>query len=327
MGLIVREIESAALKGNLLGDPHRRKVVVYLPPGYAASDTRYPSTYFLHGFGVDALAYLAEFTIAAGPEWRSMGHMLDDLIERGRLPPTIVVFPDGSNRWGCSQWVGNPVQGDYDAYVAEEIVGYVDRTFRTIPDRASRGLTGSSSGGIGAYHLAVRHPDVFGAVAIRSADSYMQVTHMEYLFGLLNDCPPGGPEGPMRHSRPSWITYGLAVAYSPNVDRPPFYCDLPVRYPTGELIGEVWQRWLAYDPVVACRYHLDALRRLAIYLDVGSRDEHNFHFGHRILSERLRAAGVAHTALEHDGTHSSRWYERAALALEWLSTAAPPAVP
>jgi hypothetical protein len=161
---------------------------------------------------------------------------------------------------------------------------------------------------------------VFGALAVQSADCYMEVSHVAWLVKFVNACHPEGPRGPLPGNVWSWFAYGLAAAYSPNRDRPPYFVDLPIDYPTGELVPEVWARWLRYDPIRAVAPFADQLRRLrGIYLDVGCRDEHDLHLGHRLLHQRLDALHIAHDNHEHDGTHGSHGTERLELIHQWFS--------
>lgn len=128
------------------------------------------------------------------------------------------------------------------------------------------------------------------------------------------------PSGPIEGNVWSQIVYDYSATYSPNPERPPFYVDLPVAFPSGELLQDVWDRWLAFDPVVNFIDRLDNLRKLAgILLDVGSRDDYNLHWGHRLLSHRLSEAGIVHEARENPGNHGGRAPERTQLAIEWMS--------
>jgi hypothetical protein len=112
----------------------------------------------------------------------------------------------------------------------------------------------------------------------------------------------------------------LSATYSPNPDNPPFYVDLPMAWPSGELRQEVWDRWLSFDPVVNVHDRLDNLRELAgIMLDAGSNDDYNLHWGHRLLSHYLSEAGITHEHRENPGNHGGRARERYQMALEWLS--------
>ena len=91
-------------------------------------------------------------------------------------------------------------------------------------------------------------------------------------------------------------------------------------FPSGELLQEVWDRWLSFDPVVNCHDRLSNLRRLAgILLDVGCNDDYHLQWGHRLLSHHLHEAGINHAVRENAGNHGCRARERYQVALQWLS--------
>jgi hypothetical protein len=112
------------------------------------------------------------------------------------------------------------------------------------------------------------------------------------------------------------MVYAYSACYSPNPDNPPFYVDLPVAFPSGELVQEVWDRWLSFDPVVNWRSRVDNLRKLSgILLDVGRNDDYHLQWGHRLLSHYLRQAWLTRAvrtpairAVVH--ASASRWRSR-----------------
>ena len=108
--------------------------------------------------------------------------VLDPVFARMGVAPMIVVIPDGWTRLGCSQWVDSPVGGNFEQYLLHDVVAHVDDNYRTLPDPASRGVLGFSSGGCGAWNLASRNPDIFGAVAMLSGDSFLDMTHKTFLY-------------------------------------------------------------------------------------------------------------------------------------------------
>ena len=322
--LRIELIHARHLEKNKLGDPADRNLTIFLPRSYHKSKTRrYPAAYLLHGFGSSAWNWAADFNISTGPKWQSFTHSADALMAGRKCKEMILVMPDGWNRLGCSQWVDSGINGNYAKYVAEDVVNYVDANYRTVAERSHRMVGGVSSGGIGAFHVAGENPDVFGAVAIRSADCYFEVTHVPWLARLVNASWPKGFRGPLAGDFDTWYCYGLAAAYSPNPRKPPFYCDLPISFPTGELIDEVWQKWLHFDPIIAYERYVPAFRSMSVFTDCGSKDEYDFHLGHRILHERLKKARVKHVYEEFDGKHGNRNNERTLRTLEWFSSLLP----
>ncbi len=261
-GMIVHSrVESKHLAANLLGDPSERDLFVYLPPGYENSGRPYPTAYLLHPFGQDAERLVNPATDRQ--RWvPPLEDVLDPVFVRMGTPPAIVVIPDGWTRYGCSQWVDSPVCGNFEQYLLDDVVPRVDALYRTIRDPRSRGVLGFSSGGFGAWNLASRHPEVFGAMAVLSGDSFFDLTHKTMLYDYLSSIWPESPCGPVEGNELSQIVYACSASYSPNVDYPPFFVDLPVAFPSGEMIDEIWERWLSFDPVVNCQSRLHDLRRL-----------------------------------------------------------------
>jgi pimeloyl-ACP methyl ester carboxylesterase len=313
------EVRGERLAGNLLGDPIEHDVFVYLPPGYDPTVRRYPTAYLLHAYGQTAAEMVEPPT--DGPRWKPpMEDVLDSVFGRMGVPPMIVVMPDGTSRYGCSQWVDSPVTGHFEQYVVHDVVGFVDANFGTIADALSRGVFGFSSGGVGAWNLASNHPDVFGAMAMLSGDSFLDLTHKFLPYKYLNSIWPDAPDGPIPGNGLSEMVYDYAACYSPNSDNPPYFVDLPVAFPSGELRRDVWDRWLGFDPVVNVHDRLDNLRALSgILLDVGINDDYDLQWGHRLLSHHLTLAGITHEATENTGNHGGRSIERQQVALQWLA--------
>jgi S-formylglutathione hydrolase FrmB len=148
-------IHSAALAGNLVGDPADQTFTVYLPPSYETSTKRYPVVFLLHGYGDTNDAWIHHFNVPA---------MLDELIARHAIKEMIVVMPNAMNRFLGSFYANSPVTGHWEDFIAEEMVARVDHDFRTLARAESRGVAGLSMGGFGAIRLAMHRPDVFSVV-------------------------------------------------------------------------------------------------------------------------------------------------------------------
>lgn len=313
MAVVIDTVASAVLKGNPLGDPHERRVPVYLPPDYATSDTRYPVVYFLAGFGGGGIYLLSESL------WgETLPQRVDRLVRTGAIRPMIVVMADCLTRLGGSQYLNSDATGRYADHLVGELVPQIDARYRTLADREHRVVMGKSSGGYGATVLAMRHPDLFGLAVDHSGDKYFELcykadipaavaalAHHEHSAARFLAGFPHPPPERGRH----WFTLvnllAMASCYSPS-QAAPIGFDLPFDEHTAELRPDVWARWLAHDPVELVAAHADALRALRLYLlDCGRSDEHHLQYGGRIYAARLRALAIAHTYEEFDGSHTN----------------------
>lgn len=306
--VIIEEFHSVALEGNPLGDPATRRVPVYLPPGYDG-DRRYPTIYLLAGFGSRGLRFLNDDLWA-----ENIPQQMDRLIVEKKIQPAIVVMPDASTRYGGSQYVNSAATGNYDDHIVE-LVNHVDAKYSTTAEPAARAVVGHSSGGFGAVWHAMHHPEVFGLVADHSGDKCFELEFKPHFGDLLRYWERVGDEGLAELLRdPSaglaaGAPHGVisllatAAAYSPNAGSP-WGFDLPVDLHSGELRPDVWERWLAFDPLLIVDQHAEALRSLKLlYIDCARFDEYNLLYGARRFTQKLRSLEIPHHYEEYEGTH------------------------
>ncbi len=323
--IIIEDFESPALRGNRLGDPSRREIPVYLPPGYEAEGSRrYPVIYWLHGFiGVGYSAINRTMWVLSLPE-------LMDRVIRAGAPPAILVMPDGSTRYGGSQYLNSPATGRYEDYIIQDLVPYIDRKYRTKAGAAHRGVDGKSSGGYGALVLAMRHPEVFGGVASHSGDMYFESAYKPFFWKAINEINKHGgldeflrafeamPKKSRSATEALMMAVAMAMAYSPHADGS---YELPFDLTTGQINDAVWGRWLQWDPVYMVERYADGLRRMKlVYVECGAKDEWNLQFGARLLHQRLTGLGITHEHQEFDDDHGSINY-RYVESLRRLATA------
>ena len=313
--LVVETVHSRALEANTLGDSPVRRVAVWLPPSYAgAPDRRFPVIYWLAGYGSTG-----EMLFQGGPWAPGLGERLDRLVAEGRMGEVIVVAPDGFSRWGGGQYLDSPINGGHETHIARELVPEIDRRFRTRAERDARAIGGKSSGGFGALVLGMRHPDVFSAVAAHAPDTYFELSALPDVARAARTLRRhGGVAGFLAHfeaapvKRPDDFTtimmLAMAASYSPDAAQPGGVA-LPFDIETGELDAAVWRRWKAWDPVEMAGAHAEGLRRMKlVFIDAGTRDEHNLDLGARILVGRLRALGIAVVHEEFDDGHRGTAY-------------------
>lgn len=309
-------VESPALSGNPLGDPATRPVVVYTPPGYDPEGSRrYPALYVLHGYTGDVAAL-----ISTRPWETNVLQWADRLVREQRMPPALIVLVDGFTRLGGSQYLNSAHNGRYATYIVRDVVGHVDRCYRSIDAEGGRAVVGKSSGGFGAMHLVLAHPGTFGAFASHSGDSYFRYAHppafataqriLEAYDFNIRAYVEAFEKKPKR-SMPEYTTMEMlayAAAYSPR-SATAFDLELPFDRATGELRDDVFARWLAYDPAERIGTHRAELTRLRLrYLDCGRRDEYNLDIGSRVVAERIRELGLSVRHEEFDDDHRNVGY-------------------
>ena len=134
------KVLGASLEGNLEGNSADRDVLVFLPPGYAADETRrYPVVYALHGYSIGAEQWSKEIHVP---------QTIEGAFALGARE-MIVVLPDSKTVHNGSMYSSSVTTGDFERFIAHDLVAYVDAHYRTMPDRESRGLVGHSMGGYG----------------------------------------------------------------------------------------------------------------------------------------------------------------------------------
>ena len=320
-------IDSTALRGNPLGDPAQRPIQVYLPPGYDDSDARYPTVYVIQGY-TGHLAMWANRT----PFRQPFPETADAVFADGSVPGCIVVFVDAWTAYGGSQFVDSVGTGRYHSYLCDDVVAWVDARYRTIPDPASRAISGKSSGGFGAMITPMLRPDLFGHLATHAGDSLYELSYLP-AFGAAARALRGY-DGDVRAwwadfgSRTAFTKpedglllnlYGCSAAFSPADDGTP---QLPFDARSGRPIDALWQRWLDWDPVRMLDIHADAVRGLlSVWIDAGTSDEYFLDLGAEAFRTGLATLGVPDERVHFelfDAGHAAIDY-RYPIALRWLA--------
>lgn len=293
------KVHGTSLEGNLEGDAVDRDVIVFLPPSYATSKTRrYPVVYALHGYSIGADQWTHEIQVPQTVEGAfALG-----------VQEMIVVLPDSKTLFGGSMYSSSVTTGDFERFVAHDVVAYVDAHYRTIPARSSRGLAGHSMGGYGAARIAMKYPDVFGSVYIMSpcclsprAAAPANPDFDKALAAIKTSADTAGLPFPLRAQLAS------AAAWSPNPKNPPLYLDLPTK--DGAPQPDVLARWTANAPLAFVDQYIGNLRLYrAIAIDAGDQDMTRIDAGK--LHDALDRYGIANSFEIYHGTHTSAVADR-----------------
>jgi enterochelin esterase-like enzyme len=321
-------VHGKSLERNLEGDSPDRPVVVYLPPSYATQpQRRYPVIYFLHGYGANADAYAR---VLALPD------SVDRAITAGSHE-VIVVIPDADSKYNGSMYSSSPTTGDWETFIARDLIEYMDAHYRTIASREGRGLAGHSMGGYGTMRVGMKRPETFLAMYAMSSCCLLNdpgaargagagaapaaargngqapataAPQGQAQPGRATEAGPGRGAAPGRGGRGNAFANApkaQAAAWAPNPKNAPDFFDLPTK--DGQLQPLIAAKFLANSPLVMLDQYVPALKSMkAIALDVGDQD--NLAGSNRQLDESLTRLEVAHTFEVYEGDHGNRVGQR-----------------
>jgi enterochelin esterase-like enzyme len=292
------KVHGTALEGNLEGDAVDRDVFVFLPPSYATNKSqRYAVVYALHGYSIGAEQWSHEIHVP---------QTIEGAFAQG-TKEMIVVLPDSKTLHNGSMYSSSVTTGDFEQFIAHDLVAYIDAHYRTLANRLSRGLVGHSMGGYGATRIGMKHAVVFGSLYImspcclspRPAGSNPEVEKALESVKTPEDSAklPFFPRAQL----------ATAAAWSPDPKNPPLYLDLPSK--DGVPQPDVVARWTANAPLAFIDQYIGNLRSYrAIAIDVGDQDGLRVDTGK--LHDALDRYGIANTFEVYPGTHTSKVADR-----------------
>ncbi|MEA2337497.1 MAG: hypothetical protein QOE82_1504 [Thermoanaerobaculia bacterium] len=305
-------IHSAALEGNKLGDPADQKFAVYLPPSYASGSKHYPVVYLLHGIADTYEVWTDAWKIPA---------LLDRLIAEKKIAEFILVMPNARNRLLGSYYLNSSATGRWSDYIADEIVGAVDREFRTIATREGRGVVGHSMGGFGAVHFAMTRAEVFSAAYAISPCCLDAVGDIGWgnqaaWIGAMGFHSPADADATLAKGEFYPVAaYGLTAAMipdpsSPTFARMPMTMDHGMAMPSDPAYTAFVDQFPAQN-VRAARESLKSLRGLAF--DYGTSDQFaDVPAGVTNFTRALGELRIPYTLDVYDGDHRKKVVDRMA---------------
>jgi len=289
------KVHSREIEGNRLGTPADRDVLVVLPPSYDRDRARrYPVVYALHGYSIGADQWAKEIHLPQTAE---------GAFAKG-TPEMILVLPDSKNEYNGAFYSNSVTTGNFENFIADELVDAIDAKYRTLAQPASRGLVGHSMGGYGASRIGIRRAERFGALYVMSPCCQTpmgargltaeQLTQLQSLASpAASSALPFGLRGSL----------AIAAAWSPNPSKPPLFVDLPVDA-AGKERPEILAKWTANAPLAFLDQYVTKVRKYrAIALDVGDKD--TLVDDTRRLHEALDAQGIRNSFEVYPGTHTS----------------------
>ncbi|NOU17587.1 MAG: hypothetical protein HOO91_08515 [Bacteroidales bacterium] len=334
--LIHTIIPAPSLSNNLLYIPTEQYIAVYLPPSYDTTEKSYPVVYYLPGFG-DYVNYYTQFGVLQG---FFLKNSMDDLINSQQISEMIVVIVNGQHFSGGSFYVNSSVTGNWEDFVVKDVVGYIDKNYRTIKEAKSRAIAGHSMGGFGALNIAMHSPNVFSSVyalapglfdknGLKKSSLFSDEERINKYLTLRNLFK----KLPTDKARAKFINYasnhmmttndfytvfdlayGMAFAPNPKVKVP--YIDYPYTYKDNKLVANDlllkkykngfggWE-----EKVKTYKTNLQNLH--GIVIDVGNQDDYVWiregcDYVHKLLNEN----GIKNELIIYDGQHQDKVKER-----------------
>jgi len=316
-GRVVREkFHAPSLEKNVTREATDRDVSIYLPPNYDASpNRRYPVVYLLHGIGDNDETWTTPWV--KGASWQSLPDVMNRGIAEHRFGEMIVVMPDARTNWGGSFYTNSAATGNWEDFIVNDLVRYIDGKYRTLARPESRGLAGHSMGGYGAIKLGMKHPETYSVVyginpAVLGWGEDLSSDNPAFDFLLTKQ--PTTIEQAMGGGVYGVGIIVLAQAFSPNVNRPGVFADLPFERVAGKIqkAEPAYTRWTENMPLYMVEKYAGNLKKLRGFkFDSGYDDE----FKHipptaRGLSAALTKNGVNHVFEEYNGDHRNRMMGR-----------------
>jgi S-formylglutathione hydrolase FrmB len=299
-----------SLQNNKGGEEAIRRLSIYLPLGYEKGKQRYPVIYFLHGFAAEDKDMM---------EWIGFKNLMDSAIKAGQLRPCILVLPNSMSKYFGSFYTNSSVAGNWADFIGKDVVEYMDKNYRTIAHRNSRGLAGHSMGGNGALKIAMLFADKFSAVyamspgALHFSDefsltnpAFKRVAQQKNMDSLRNAAPYYDFE---KFPFFEMIYASLCRMYSPNENDLFLQADQPISYVNNKMLvnAAVVKKWEANFPINMIEDHVMDLKSLsALKIDWG-RNEDFKHIPRTNMefSKKLEAFGIKHFAEEYIGDHGN----------------------
>jgi enterochelin esterase-like enzyme len=296
-------VHGKSLEGNLEGDSPDRDVNVYLPPSYLGDQMRrFPVVYLLHGYTGKEDTFTARLA-----NIQESGDRLD--VAQG-FSSAIYVMPSAFTLHKGSMYSNSPTTGNWEAFIADDLVAYIDGHYRTLATRMSRGLGGHSMGGYGALRIGMKRPEVFSSLYLMSSCCLAADRNPSPQSMAAAEAIKTREQAEEAAKAPGFgvsTTLASAAAWSPNPSRPPLFFDLPVE--NGKVRPEIVAKWVANAPLEALPQYADKLKLyFSIGMEVGTKDP--LYRSNVQLHELMTKLGIRHGFEEYDGDHTNRIKER-----------------
>lgn len=324
-------IDAPQMAKSLLGEPTTQPLAIYLPPSYEKEpEKHYPVVYFLPGY---------EDTIAAYTKGYINGYIfeksMNSMVTQRGMKEAIAVIVNGYNKLTGCFYNNSPVTGNWEDFVVNEVVAYIDTHYRTLPTPESRAIFGLSMGGYGATHLSMKHPDVFSIgvgecsglanpTGIMKTSLFIDPTVIKRVISIRNELAKYPREEAHKkyldtidyYKKADWVTvfsfaYGSAFAPDTTMNAP--YCSYPFSYnDKNELVMDTaifkrYEQGFGNLEAKVEQYRENLLKLKGYGIDYGTSDYFRWIVdGNVYYDSLLTAAGIPHQTWKNSGGHGDQ---------------------
>ena len=324
----LREIDGAAGQNviqsleNILNDETQREIGVYLPPDYNNSNKKYPVLYYLMGYNSSGKNPYRKI--------KELKNQIDNMIYINKLCELIIVFINGSNKFRGSFYVNSPVTGNWEDFITHDVITHIDNKYRTLANKESRSIAGSSMGGYGALNLSMLHPEIYCAgfgispglytdMGFNNSQIIKRKGNIENTISLiekLNSLPKDNAKKEFFNfldtctNKTLFFTMAYGAAHAPNIEQPPYF-NFPFKVVDNDTIvdTDIWQLWQngfgGIDKEI--ELYKDNLEQLKVYgIACGYKEGNKWLIdGCYYYADKLAENRINHILYLHQGTHTS----------------------
>ena len=303
--IIVRELRSEDIAHNKTGTDPARKMLIYLPAGYdKSSSQRYPVIYFLPNPFEDS--YRFDF------DHNNAQDLFDRAIAAGVIEKFILVAVDMNTSLGSSWYVNSSATGNWEDFMIQELVPYIDANFKTLPNRDSRGIAGIFIGGYGAIRFGMRHPDIFGSVYAMHPVGTGTGVSLSAALPNWDILVSAKSMDDVKKDFRTQIFTTMFQAHLPDPGKPPLFIDLLARQDGDQLTidAKLMERFRNnfYLETMIPQY-ADNLKSLRGFKFDWTRNDANFDhvYANQAFTHKLNEFGIIHEAEEYNGAFGADW--------------------
>jgi S-formylglutathione hydrolase FrmB len=278
-----------------------KMVDILFPPGYSTNENvYYPVIYYLHAWGGDQDGVNQMMAITGG------------LINIGTIDEVILVGADNSPEpFDGNMYVNSVIWGNYEDYMINDLIPWVESSFRVVSDRNYRALFGQSMGAYGCFRYGILHKDKFKAFAAHAGQlSFDMDLWLLPASQKVMQENPAGPPYTYTYTTTNFTggTFLLCGAFSPNLNSTQTYINPQIVDflfdEDGDFIDSVVAKFHQNDILSNYIHQLSVNDDVGIFFGCGNNDDFLLNPVHLAMKDTLDSLGIPYGYYGHNGGHA-----------------------